>query len=405
MQIPENKITEIKNAADIVDIISETVDLKLAGKDYIGSCPFHDEKTPSFTVSCVKQMYYCFGCGTGGDVIEFLVKKNNISFLDAAKQLADRYGIQLPENQTMTTQHKTPQPPKSTTSKVASKHIPTSNLKQPAPPPELWQEKASAFAGWAHEKLLGNPAQLKILANRGIKRETVKHFHLGYNPGQEGNDLFRPRESWGLATEMKENRKKKLWLPVGLVIPMFSGDHVHRLRIRRPDGSKPSYYVIPGSSMATWVMQTSNKVYIIVESELDGILLWQEARYITGIIPTGSSSTHPDQLTTKLLNTAALILNAMDYDTAGTKALKWWDETFLNSERWPVPTGKDPGEAFQFGVDLREWITSGFPPMWQNGRFSLNCNKKKVLWTPPKTRQRSLKVIKTSHRVIQEACL
>jgi DNA primase len=94
--IPEDKISEIKNAADIVDIVSEAVLLKKAGKNHVGLCPFHSEKTPSFTVSPDKQIFYCFGCGTGGNVFSFLMKQEGLSFPEAVKRLAKRYGIDIP---------------------------------------------------------------------------------------------------------------------------------------------------------------------------------------------------------------------------------------------------------------------------------------------------------------------
>jgi DNA primase len=94
--IPEDKVSEIKNAADIVDIVSESVLLKKTGKNFIGLCPFHTEKTPSFTVSPDKQIFYCFGCGTGGNVFSFLMKQEGLSFPDTARRLAKRYGIDLP---------------------------------------------------------------------------------------------------------------------------------------------------------------------------------------------------------------------------------------------------------------------------------------------------------------------
>ncbi len=97
--IPEEKISEIRSAADIVEIVSESVVLKKTGKDYVGLCPFHSEKTPSFTVIPLKQMYYCFGCGIGGDVFNFLMKKEGLSFPESVKILADRYGIELPKKE------------------------------------------------------------------------------------------------------------------------------------------------------------------------------------------------------------------------------------------------------------------------------------------------------------------
>jgi DNA primase len=94
--IPEDKILEIKNAADIVELISEVVQLKKAGKNFVGLCPFHTEKTPSFTVSPEKQIFYCFGCGAGGNIFSFLMKNDGLAFPDAARALARRYGIDIP---------------------------------------------------------------------------------------------------------------------------------------------------------------------------------------------------------------------------------------------------------------------------------------------------------------------
>ena len=87
--IPEDKVSEIKHTADIVEVISEVVLLKRAGKNYLGLCPFHSEKEPSFTVSPEKQIFYCFGCTVGGNVFSFLMKYQNVSFPEAAGILAD----------------------------------------------------------------------------------------------------------------------------------------------------------------------------------------------------------------------------------------------------------------------------------------------------------------------------
>jgi DNA primase len=94
--IPEEKIEEIKNAADIVEVISDYVMLKKTGQNYSGLCPFHSEKLPSFTVSPVKQIFHCFGCNTGGNIYTFLMKHDGLSFPEAVRFLARRYGIDLP---------------------------------------------------------------------------------------------------------------------------------------------------------------------------------------------------------------------------------------------------------------------------------------------------------------------
>ena len=95
MKIPESKIEEIRHSADIVDIISGYVQLKKRGKNYIGLCPFHHEKTPSFTVSSEKQIYHCFGCHAGGNVFSFLMEFKNISFIESVQEVAEHLGIQL----------------------------------------------------------------------------------------------------------------------------------------------------------------------------------------------------------------------------------------------------------------------------------------------------------------------
>ena len=90
--------TLVKQAVDIVEVIGRAVHLRRSGNRHIGLCPFHQEKTPSFQVDADNQLYYCFGCGTGGDVLSFVMKHQNLTFTDAVKYLSDRYNIQLPQN-------------------------------------------------------------------------------------------------------------------------------------------------------------------------------------------------------------------------------------------------------------------------------------------------------------------
>ena len=97
MYYPDDVIEEVRTRNDIVDVISQYVNLKKKGANYFGLCPFHNEKSPSFSVSPGKQMYYCFGCGAGGNVITFVMEYENYSFVEAVKMLADRAGITLPE--------------------------------------------------------------------------------------------------------------------------------------------------------------------------------------------------------------------------------------------------------------------------------------------------------------------
>ena len=95
MRIPPEKIEEIRSSNDIVDVISQHVRLKKRGKNYVGLCPFHQEKTPSFTVSAEKQVYHCFGCGKGGNVFTFVMEIEKVSFTEAVRSLAEKVGITI----------------------------------------------------------------------------------------------------------------------------------------------------------------------------------------------------------------------------------------------------------------------------------------------------------------------
>ena len=93
----ENFVEEVRQRADIVEVISDYIKLKRQGKNFVGLCPFHQEKTPSFSVNREKNLYYCFGCGAGGDSFSFLMDIDNLSFIEAAKALAERFGVPIPE--------------------------------------------------------------------------------------------------------------------------------------------------------------------------------------------------------------------------------------------------------------------------------------------------------------------
>ena len=102
MYYPEELVEEVRTRNDIVDVISGYVKLQRKGSSYFGLCPFHNEKSPSFSVSPGKQMYYCFGCGAGGNVLTFIMEYENYSFPEALKFLADRAGVKLPEQEDWT---------------------------------------------------------------------------------------------------------------------------------------------------------------------------------------------------------------------------------------------------------------------------------------------------------------
>ena len=98
MRYSDDIIEEVRMKNDIVDVISQYVKLTRKGSSYFGLCPFHNEKTPSFSVTPSKQMYYCFGCGAGGNVYNFIMEYENMSFPEAVQYLADKAGMTLPES-------------------------------------------------------------------------------------------------------------------------------------------------------------------------------------------------------------------------------------------------------------------------------------------------------------------
>jgi DNA primase len=320
------------------------------GGEYHGPCPSCGG-TDRFHVWPEQGDYgtfWCRGCSLGGDAIEYLMKIEGMPFPQACKEV----GKELPENEDF----QKPTFKRPTTGE-------TFTPRETSSASELWIQHAVKLGDWAHDQLLNNPLQLEILACRGLDLDAVKKYKLGWNPGEKGKDLYRAREAWGLPTLTKEDGKaKKLWLPVGLVIPYYFCGTLQRIRIRRPEG-EPRYYLVPGSNMAPMILGESTRAYIIVESELDALLIHHLAGDLIGVISQGNSTAKPDDVTAFLLKNALSILVALDSDKAGMEASTWWQKHFPQAERWPVPIGKDPGEAWKAGLDIREWIKAGLPPV------------------------------------------
>jgi DNA primase len=172
MRIPENKIEEIRNAADIVDLVSGHVHLRKRGKNYIGLCPFHQEKTASFTVSDDKQIYHCFGCGAGGNVFKFLMEFKNISFVEAVEEVAEHLGIKIDyENNSIDQQQ----------GELESLY-------------ELNVFAARFFSDNLLKSTGGEEAR-EYLKNRNIKPHMQKIFGIGYAPYGWGNFLSYAKEN------------------------------------------------------------------------------------------------------------------------------------------------------------------------------------------------------------------
>lgn len=350
-----------------LDLASKKVNLKKAssthGGEWWGPCP-DCGGTDRFHVwpnqNDGKGGYWCRGCGRAGDNIQFLIDFEGMNFKDACAYL----NIERPE------QHPDPRPaPEKPAFTPAQYHSPA----------DLWQAKAEKFITWAQEQLKNNRLQMDWLAARGINQSAAEAARLGWNPGENGKDIFRTRKAWGLPELLKEDGKPRmLWIPRGLVVPYIS-EVVQRIRIRRPEelrapDEKKPYYILPGSSMSTMVIGADRQAFVIIESELDGIAC-ATATDLAGAIALGTLEGKPDAGAYAILKDAVQILNALDYGDQGggkkasERAMKWWSDNFNDKcDRWPVPKGKDPGEAYKMGIDLKSWIEAGLPPVVTMGR-------------------------------------
>ena len=178
MYYSDELIEEVRMKNDIVDVISGYVRLQKKGSSYFGLCPFHNEKSPSFSVSRQKQMYYCFGCGAGGNIFTFLMEYENLTFVEAVQMLADRAGVELPKMEY---------------SKEAKERA---DLKSVL----LEINKAAAQYFYVQLKNEQGRAGYTYLKNRGLSEETIKAFGLGYS-NKYSNDLYQYLKSKGYSED------------------------------------------------------------------------------------------------------------------------------------------------------------------------------------------------------------
>src|ERR1700723_2152499 len=160
MAILEDDVARVRAATDIVALIGEHSGLKRSGRRFVGLCPFHEEKTPSFSVNAEEGLYYCFGCGASGDAITFVREKEHVDFVDAIRGLADRAGITITEDEAATAENRKCAP----IYKVVSEAV-----------------------DWYHERLISSPdagPARDYLRSRGYDGETVRRFKLGWAPDE-----------------------------------------------------------------------------------------------------------------------------------------------------------------------------------------------------------------------------
>lgn len=336
----EDLIQRIKAENDIVDVISETVTLKKAGRNYSGRCPFHNEKTPSFTVSSEKQIYKCFGCGEAGNVFSFVMKTRNATFPEAVKILADRVGIALEEEE-------------------------QDNSKAKAREKYKKMYDINIQAGrYFYTNLKRNKKPYEYLKTRGISDETIKKFGLGYAlEGWQNLRTFLKQRGFsdGEILELgltSQNEKGNIYdrFRNRIIFPVFDvSNRVIGFGGRVLDDSKPKYLNSPetpifhkgtnlyGLNLA--IKQNNERAIIMVEGYMDVISLFQGG--VTNVVATlGTALTEAQcKLLKRYVDT---VIVSFDADIAGQKAtvrsLEMLRASGFDIKILQIPKGKDPDE-------------------------------------------------------------
>jgi DNA primase len=308
--IPDSFKQDLLNRVDIVDVVQRHVQLRKAGANYVGLCPFHNEKTPSFSVSPAKQFYHCFGCGVHGNAIGFLMAYASMGYVDAVRELASQVGMQVPEPR--------PRSPEEAARKERE--------------PDLYalMEKAMAFYRGELKKA---PRAIEYLKGRGLTGEIAARYRIGYAPDDWQNlkGVFDYSDAslveCGLVVENEGKRydrfRDRIMFPIlsarGAVIG-FGG--------RILDKGEPKYLNSPdtplfekgrevyGLVQARDAIRTAGRV-IVVEGYMDVVALAQFG--VGNAVATLGTATTPVHVA-KLLRVADEIVYCFDGDAAGRKA-------------------------------------------------------------------------------------
>ncbi len=339
---PDELISEVVNANDIISLVSSYVQLKKSGSGYMGCCPFHREKTPSFHVSQDKQLYHCFGCGAGGSVIQFVMSAENLDFPDAVRFLAERAGISLPE---------------------------LGQSKDEAD--EFYRRKRRIYdmnrdaAKFFREVLLSPQGKksLDYLTNRGLSMKTITAFGLGASPdGWDG--LLKKLSSLGYERDLMvesglcvRNEKNHVYdrYRNRVMFPIIdTRGNVVGFGGRKLEGDGAKYINSPESIVynkskvlyaLNFAKKSSSDYLILTEGYMDVISLHQAG--FTGAIAGCGTALTLDQARLAVKHSKKIYL-CYDSDEAGQKAAKKAIELFSNLECnvkiLKVPDGKDPDE-------------------------------------------------------------
>ena len=342
--IAQNTIQQILSRIDIIDVIGGFVKLKKRGTNYLGLCPFHNERTPSFTVSPSKEIYKCFGCGKSGNSISFLMEHEKYSYVDSLRWLANKYGIEIEETFASDEQ-------KQQMRVADSLYIINSFAQQ-------------FFTNTLFETEEGRDIGLSYLKERGFREDIIKKFQLGYNP--EARDRFAKAAIAGqyntellLKSGLVVNRNDQLTdnYRGRVIFPVHN--HSGKIlgfgaRILKTNDKAPKYINTPeneiyvkskilyGSYFARMAIDKADEC-LLVEGYTDVISLHQAG--IENVVASGGTSLTPDQLrlVRKYSNNLTIIY---DGDAAGVKAaLRGLDlalEEGLNVKLVLIPDKEDP---------------------------------------------------------------
>lgn len=342
--ISQNTIQQILARLDIIDVIGGFVKLKKRGSNYLGLCPFHNERTPSFTVSPTKELYKCFGCGKSGNTISFLMEHEKYSYVDSLRWLANKYGVEIEE---------TFQSDEQRQSQLAADSLYIIN-----------QFAQQYFSQQLMETEEGRDVGLSYFKERGFREEIIKKFQLGYSP--EIKDAFTKEA-------LNKQYNSELLLKTGLIanrnnqlVDNYRGRvifpiHNHSgkvlgfgARILKKNDKAPKYINTPeneiyikskilyGSYFARQAIDKADEC-LLVEGYTDVISLHQSG--IENVVASGGTSLTPDQLRLikKYSNNLTIVY---DGDAAGVKAalrgLELALEEGLNVKLVLIPDGDDP---------------------------------------------------------------
>jgi DNA primase len=200
--ISNESLERVKAAADIVEVVSAHTDLRRQGARYTGLCPFHEERTPSFSVEPTEKLYHCFGCGVGGDVIKFVEEKEGLGFAEAVEVLADRYGVELEREQ---------EDPRAEAKRQRRRRL-----------EQLLERSAAFYSNYLWESEEAGKAR-DYLAQRGLREEVLRAFGVGYAPSAWDKILVRGQQAGFSVEELRA---------VGLAQRGRSGGDYDRFRER-----------------------------------------------------------------------------------------------------------------------------------------------------------------------------